>query len=1106
MIQCGKCGNQLPDGSAFCRYCGTPVSGPEQSSGQSPAFCRNCGAQLTGNARFCPKCGAQTASPGTMRPMSAAGAQTPPRQGGMPQGQNMQQTPPRQGGMPQGQNMQQIPPRQGGMPQGQYPPQQTPPMQQMQQMPPMPPGGRSQPYMPKTGPAQPAEKKKKKFGWKRTVAIVLLAVIGFRLISDHIGGGDPGNGHGSGGSGSGHVSGGQSSGGGKTGSGTAGQNGAGTSTARDTFDYTEWYDPAEYALAKSWSSREIASGTLTEDSSTLRAGSASMTIEEGFFPSTDEPGNMEQAGENGSSSGALAARIAKADQTVDYSVDGVTVPLTLYDFEVDGIADDTRMTLEIPIEKPAGGTVGAGWYDPETMTIWPVSFDYDEAAGVARIHATHLSTYCGFPVVNENTRGAMIAYLEDDQLDEVFSRAIGATSLRSDTYSLVHSAQAEDNWDIAIQTADALGTVNLVVGTVSGATDTIGQLENSMKLFDGAGKSYVKNSIGTIGEIMNTNWGRGGSMPGWYRRYHGPAVDVPLTDKLKSVYNADCISNIGTTLNVMNMGLSVFKIYNHAKNGDNTAAAWESAQLAIDRALSVFAEEFAFPAMGVYLVGVGLFAYALDKFYSTALEGRKQVYVKAYTKYYTKGNPEGHYRSGADWVKVISKIMNGCQTTESAVQEIDEEVDRYCYEFWTKFGTAEYLANLMTEDEKIAWGAAGDAGIRPEIKKQISDEYKKDIMPMISNVVRHVNDKNMEKMKEEWKKNYEKLRRKLNRKITVNISDGSVEKDEKSAYAGCIARFAGVHENPYLQNKSSWETTLDRNGRGKISMTMLAHLAVNAGDVMQVVSRTEKDENGEWKVLEEKQFSLFKPTASNPNCIFTGQGPVDDQKLEWFLGDWWETGELIGERVVRVEYDEKKDSVSVRVNDGAECSPPVSDKRYVIGKDGTLVVHGNFISGGDITLIPEDNNHLRMSFNDTERSFVREDEEAKRLKPFLGDWLGDWNGIKGITTLSYRDGHVLERERGADNATDPGIVTDSYDLKGNTLTVYSDSFQGGYVSFTLQDAETLISVSGGGTRLENKLVESANYVQMRTRSAGSSGNPTGSRPPTGVITMPSIIK
>ena len=333
-----------------------------------------------------------------------------------------------------------------------------------------------------------------------------------------------------------------------------------------------------------------------------------------------------------------------------------------------------------------------------------------------------------------------------------------------------------------------------------------------------------------------------------------------------------------------------------------------------------------------------------------------------------------------------------------------------------------------------------------------------------------------------------------------------IGKDEKSAYAGCIVRFAGVHENPYLQNKSSWETTLDRNGRGKISMTMLAHLAVNAGDVMQVVSRTEKDESGEWKVLEEKQFSLFKPTASNPSCIFTGQGPVDDQKLEWFLGDWWETGELIGERVVRVEYDEKKDSVSVRVNDGAECSPPVSDKRYVIGKDGALVVHGNIISGGDITLIPEDNNHLRMTFGDTERSFVREDAEAKRLKPFLGDWLGDWNGIKGITTLSYRDGHILERERGADNATDLGIVTDSYDLKGNTLTVYSDSFQGGHVSFTLRDAETLISVSGGGTRLENKLVESVNYVQMRTRSAGSSGNPTGSRPPTGVITMPSIIK
>ena len=214
------------------------------------------------------------------------------------------------------------------------------------QMSPMPPGGHSQPYMPDTGPVRPPEKKKKKFGWKRLIAVILLAVIGFRIVSDHFGGDGHGNGH--------ITGGGQTSGGGKTGSGTAGQNGAGAAPAADTYDYTEWYDPAEYALAKSWKNQEIASGTLTEENCTLRAGNVSMTIEEDFFPSSAKEGDTEPAGGNGSSSGALTAKISRADRTVDYSVEGETIPLTLYDFEVEGIREDTRMTLEIPIEKPAG--------------------------------------------------------------------------------------------------------------------------------------------------------------------------------------------------------------------------------------------------------------------------------------------------------------------------------------------------------------------------------------------------------------------------------------------------------------------------------------------------------------------------------------------------------------------------------------------------------------------------------------------------------------------------------------------------------------------------------------------------------------------------------
>ena len=48
---------------------------------------------------------------------------------------------------------------------------------------------------------------------------------------------------------------------------------------------------------------------------------------------------------------------------------------------------------------------------PEVTTE---SIPYDEARGIASIHATHLSTYCGFPIQNENTKNAMIAYISNE--------------------------------------------------------------------------------------------------------------------------------------------------------------------------------------------------------------------------------------------------------------------------------------------------------------------------------------------------------------------------------------------------------------------------------------------------------------------------------------------------------------------------------------------------------------------------------------------------------------------------------------------------------------------------------------------------------------------
>ena len=57
---CLKCGNQIPDGAAFCPRCGTKseVVAPEQTTQVvKETFCPKCGNKMAEGERFCSKCG-----------------------------------------------------------------------------------------------------------------------------------------------------------------------------------------------------------------------------------------------------------------------------------------------------------------------------------------------------------------------------------------------------------------------------------------------------------------------------------------------------------------------------------------------------------------------------------------------------------------------------------------------------------------------------------------------------------------------------------------------------------------------------------------------------------------------------------------------------------------------------------------------------------------------------------------------------------------------------------------------------------------------------------------------------------------------------------------
>ncbi|MBR2531316.1 MAG: zinc ribbon domain-containing protein [Lachnospiraceae bacterium] len=671
-----------------------------------------------------------------------------------------------------------------------------------------------------------------------------------------------------------------------------------TSLAGTTGHNWEPEDPAEggdsgnYRVVSSWTSEQVASGMLTEDNLSIRSNDgASMTINECYLD------------------GDTAAEIRRVPGTVDYRAGDITVPLTLYEFNAEGITDDTYMTLEIPMAKPADGTVGAGCYDPATGTIWPVPFDYDEARGVIQIHATHLSTYCGFPVDNAGTRNAMLGYLSYYDLWQMTQNSENY-NLQKHAGLLETSAFAGNSWSVADEIVNDLGIINVPAGAIVGGLDVVGSLESALKASDGAGGTIIKNSYGTIGEIMNTMWGRSGSW-GVSKRYGGPVTVVEIEDKLKSTYPSSKIENIGKGLNILNTGLSAYKILQHAKNGDTKAAAWESVQLGFDRVMAFVGEKMAFPAMSVYLVGVSLFAYALNEFYTEALNGRKEVYMKAYTKYYNSRGTDGGYRSATVWRKEFTRIMKA----GGGIQGVEAEIDDYVNEFWRRADEhgMEYLVSVMTEEEKAAWGVAGQGGLNPDIKKEITTNYKASLMPNLMNILRVMNDKNMDELMETYMAQYEELCRSMNQYMTIKLIDGTKEADKPSMYAGLTVRFKGLKGK--VADPKKWEVVLDKNGQGEIRCTFLAHLMVNAGDVLEVV----KIEGDKEQVIHEQKFKIKLPLSrvilEMPEMgVWELQGVRYESHWKWT----GKNGGTIGERWTELKINENATAYSYITTEGGE--------------------------------------------------------------------------------------------------------------------------------------------------------------------------------------------
>lgn len=577
---------------------------------------------------------------------------------------------------------------------------------------------------------------------------------------------------------------------------------------------------------------QVASGEIDSENNTISSSDVSLSVDPLFL---DE---------------ATSATIEKATSEVICDMGGVEVPLTIVDCKANGVTEDSLVNISMRISCGENERVAAGYID-ESGVMHPIPYTYNRNTGILTITSTHLSKYCGFPVENDRMSNAMLSYVF---VDEMFNGSED-TDIKSISDYIESTVQSPEDLSNAMILANGLSDGNFVVGNLNSAFGLYDGMISSAA--DGAGSwIFTQGNIGTVGEIMNTNFGKAGTWMVKEMKFGPELKAANINDKFASSYPSEFLRKSGMALNRLNLAVSVFKIGDTVlKEGWRSQDAASSAtKTLIETCLFKLGESVNWSSYGlnVYLLGVSLLSYSLDQFATTATEGRKQVYISAYQKYYQTKGTDGGYRSAATWREKFNNILENGGGTD----EVEAEIDSYVNEFWKKADQmdAAYLDSLLTEDDKAALGAAAQGGLNEQLKKSISDSYKADLREYIANILRVMNEQKKTKMIEQAQEDYDLFALQMNQVVTVRIVSDYTGR-ENSLYDGCIVRFKDIEGK--VDDPAAWQTILNSEGSGSLKFTLLGHMMANAGTTLEIVRRDGDLE----EIIDTKDF-VFKEDNS----------------------------------------------------------------------------------------------------------------------------------------------------------------------------------------------------------------------------------------------------
>lgn len=481
----------------------------------------------------------------------------------------------------------------------------------------------------------------------------------------------------------------------------------------------------------------------------------------------------------------------------------------IYDFNLENIHELTgSVEIRLPISIDNGSTPCAAYFDEQQNKWRPINHYYDDATQEIVIRTSHLSTYSAFGVSKEHTKEAKLLYLCYPWDDYNMNEIV------KDLQKIIESPSPEK------EAADMYA--------------------NDYGLYTQWGLDFGYNTLESLG------------------------------------FESEFLGKFSTALGYIGVAWNAYQVCCSDFEGNDAQAAGITMKVCLNQIVGQIASVCKTSVMNASMAAVAVLDYCINKFGETAWSGRKDIYKAAFDLYYSKsgrqyvGGEGKGYRTAVDWFKVLKPIFERTDVTEGDITKIiDEEVTRYCQEFWDD---ETVVAQCMADAKNMGW--TGGGGLNSQIKQELSNELRGDLYNgVLVSVFQAIKNKLENEAFEILEQQQEEYINLMNKFVTLKFIDSSKGEDA-SVYNGYKVRFANVPSS--IVDAEKWETTINEKGEGNIQFRVFAY--ASEGFKPSLVLVTPDDEE-----IATYSFKMNLVNNMITTTIDLAQGGEDVPELE---DDW----------------------------------------------------------------------------------------------------------------------------------------------------------------------------------------------------------------------------